>query len=1359
MASIHPEMLESTKSPPFTPEKTVPLKTSVSPTRLQTEPSGSRSKQESTNLETSQSLTAPTTPKEDTSETETFSLRSFYKKPFVYGEIDLELNGRAKFIKVNNPEIGKSNLLKRLAEEVLNEYPHPEKKRLLLSITDGAEKLGDVESKTFKDSLKKILPGTCLVTGGTNTGVTKLVGECVRDFNDSVRGKNDTCLAIGIINLGHNNNTGLLQEEKRFGIDDDGTIFLVDFSGKRWTFNQAVLPKYCNTTTTNVPKCERNKDIGTDGSSPVKEGDGTDGSSPVKEGDGTDSSLPLKEGDGTDGPSQVKEGDGADGSSSVKEGDGTDGSSSAKEGEGSDSSSQLKEGDGTDGSSPIKEGDGTEGSSPFTFKKGDIVKIEKISSNQKTSQNLKGIMIEQTIGKIGTVITVDTNLDLQIQVCGTKWHYQPHDVTFLSPKKLNKQLKKWLKNHVHMQNPLVNFVLSGEADEMKDQLHKAIRNQKPTRVGIDYNGDLYVKDGEGKREIIQLDERTDVNASDVYYMKDTEITTKAGSSDDKHFAVDDLVQICNHTAQHTNKHNIDWRIHFDRTYGKIGTVLKVKKNYLLINVCGSKERYRSQDVAQVSFDSLTSHLKKWFQTHTPIDEMDDMVKAVLSDNVRQVRKLLRRVKKNKEMFGVDKEGFLFVVDVNGKRIFNVVGGSISPPFVDGDIVMICSNEHTLKDLQNGQWRTGMDRTIGKIGTVMEVHNNIEMRIKVCGVEWWYRPQVVGLVSLERLTMRLKKSLKNVQPENDTLLNAVMSGDARSVGKQLSSSLRAQVVFGLDEGDIFGIDVSGQRHTIDVEGKHVSPTYKKGDLVQICNDPTRLKNLQDKLWQDGMKETVDRIGLVKEVETNHDLRVGNWPWKYRPYAVKQVSLATVTRHIKEWVETYMPENENDEMRKAVMSKDVERVRGILSSDANDQDQRVFGLDKGRLFIMDIDDERRFFTVDGGSIHPRFVKSDIVQICRDKVPREIAIVVEDDPTNELVINLCGAETIFNRQDVDLVPLKQLTCELKMWFEMYIPKTEKDAMTEAVMSKKATEVGKLLSHNKKGPQRVCGIDTDGFLYIKDTSGKRRKFLLDGGTISPTFFEGDIVHICSEAKLNEQKLNEQMSLWKDDIKQTLDKIGTILEVTPESKLRIKVGADTFIYWPPYVTLVPMVHLTRKFKEWIEHHWPQLENQTFGKAVLEGNADEVRKALTNSQKDQHLGNGVFGIDEEGDVYVMDIYNKRHKLRKASQMDATRFYAGGFNMKPIGKDDLVRISNDQSLIVVLQDNSDDVDTKKILGKFGTVLRVKEENALLIEVCGLTLHCSKNSVVKVSLEDLTCKLKVWFDNHWPKLDDFGRDVLT
>ena len=47
------------------------------------------------------------------------------------------------------------------------------------------------------------------MTGGTNTGVTQLVGECVRDFNESARGKNDTCLAIGIINLGHYKNTGL----------------------------------------------------------------------------------------------------------------------------------------------------------------------------------------------------------------------------------------------------------------------------------------------------------------------------------------------------------------------------------------------------------------------------------------------------------------------------------------------------------------------------------------------------------------------------------------------------------------------------------------------------------------------------------------------------------------------------------------------------------------------------------------------------------------------------------------------------------------------------------------------------------------------------------------------------------------------------------------------------------------------------------------------------------------------------------------------------------------------------------------------------------------------------------------------
>ncbi|KAH3734632.1 hypothetical protein DPMN_041071, partial [Dreissena polymorpha] len=101
--SNHPENLEGTKSPPFTPVETVPPKNS-----LQAEPSGSRSNQEN----------------------------------------------RAKFIKVNNPDIEKSNLLKRLAEEVLKEYPHPEKKRLLLSITESDGKLSDEEEKKEEEEEK-----------------------------------------------------------------------------------------------------------------------------------------------------------------------------------------------------------------------------------------------------------------------------------------------------------------------------------------------------------------------------------------------------------------------------------------------------------------------------------------------------------------------------------------------------------------------------------------------------------------------------------------------------------------------------------------------------------------------------------------------------------------------------------------------------------------------------------------------------------------------------------------------------------------------------------------------------------------------------------------------------------------------------------------------------------------------------------------------------------------------------------------------------------------------------------------------------------------------------------------------------
>ncbi|KAH3735316.1 hypothetical protein DPMN_041781, partial [Dreissena polymorpha] len=602
--------------------------------------------------------------------------------------------------------------------------------------------------------------------------------------------------------------------------------------------------------------------------------------------------------------------------------------------------------------------------------------------------------------------------------------------------------------------------------------------------------------------------------------------------------------------------------------------LEVKDDGLQIDVCGSRDWYRSEEVALVSFDSLTSQLKKWFETHTPIDKKDEMVKAVLTENVRKVRALLRRDKKDKEMFGIDEEGFLFVLDSTGKRTFNVVGGSISSPIEVGDIVMICSNEHTLKDLQNGLWRTGMERTLGKIGTVLEVHKNIEMRIKVCGVEWWYRPQVIGLVSLERLTGRLEVELRTYQPENhETMINAVLTRDVISVGKELSSSLKAQGVFGLDEGDIFGIDVSGQRHTINVVGTPVIPTFKKGELVQICHDPTRLQNFQGNLWHKGMEKTVDKIGFVHSVETNNDLLIGEWTWRYRPYAVKKVSLENLIGQIKKWVEMYMLGSASDEMCKAVLDTDAAKVRELLSIDRNEQG--LFGIDKdGSLYVLDINNKRRIFTVAGDYVHPTYSIGDIIQMCRKEEPGTIATVENVVNTDELLIIKCGDRPNVRRQDVKLVPLNRLTSELKNWFKIYNSSSEEDEMVKAVQSDNTSKVGELLSQDIKRmlSQRKCGIDSDGSLFIEDTSDKRRKFILADGLISPTFLEGDIVHICSEAKLDNPN-----GIRKDDLKRTVGTIGRIEEVTKEvtkgvtkdSKLRIKVGADTSLHRPKDVSLV----------------------------------------------------------------------------------------------------------------------------------------------------------------------------------------------
>ncbi|XP_066913442.1 transient receptor potential cation channel subfamily M member-like 2 isoform X2 [Clytia hemisphaerica] len=120
-------------------------------------------------------------------------------KTNAYGEIVFQGTGkktRAKYIRISD-ETSASNIVKLFRKVWMMEYP-----QLLISVTGGAKafKLNPKLKVHFTEGLLKVVQTTCtwVVTGGTNTGVMKHVGEALQGATTNVY-----CIGIatwGIVN-------------------------------------------------------------------------------------------------------------------------------------------------------------------------------------------------------------------------------------------------------------------------------------------------------------------------------------------------------------------------------------------------------------------------------------------------------------------------------------------------------------------------------------------------------------------------------------------------------------------------------------------------------------------------------------------------------------------------------------------------------------------------------------------------------------------------------------------------------------------------------------------------------------------------------------------------------------------------------------------------------------------------------------------------------------------------------------------------------------------------------------------------------------------------------------------------------
>ncbi|XP_076298619.1 E3 ubiquitin-protein ligase mind bomb 1 isoform X3 [Lasioglossum baleicum] len=113
-------------------------------------------------------------------------------------------------------------------------------------------------------------------------------------------------------------------------------------------------------------------------------------------------------------------------------------------------------------------------------------------------------------------------------------------------------------------------------------------------------------------------------------------------------------------------------------------------------------------------------------------------------------------------------------------------------FAVGDLVQICNDLEKIKLLQrgHGEWAEAMAPTMGKIGRVLQLYHDGDLKVEVCSTCWTYNPQAVtkvassdgsvpGNSSGERLSAMLKKLFEtHVSGDvNEELVKTAANGDA------------------------------------------------------------------------------------------------------------------------------------------------------------------------------------------------------------------------------------------------------------------------------------------------------------------------------------------------------------------------------------------------------------------------------------------------------------------------------------------------------------------------------------------------------------------------------------------------------
>ncbi|CAG2162780.1 unnamed protein product, partial [Oppiella nova] len=166
-------------------------------------------------------------------------------------------------------------------------------------------------------------------------------------------------------------------------------------------------------------------------------------------------------------------------------------------------------------------------------------------------------------------------------------------------------------------------------------------------------------------------------------------------------------------------------------------------------------------------------------------------------------------------------------------------------FSVGDLVQICSDLERIRILQrgHGEFAEAMAPTLGKIGRVLQIYHDNDLKVDVCGTAWTYNPAAVVKVSNDGSTGAVNASGDGLSTRLKKLFESHVSGDPNE-----------ELVKAAANGDVVKCEEIVKRVEVDVNGVFASHT-----ALQAASQNGHIEVIKTLLRNNANVEIEDRDG--------------------------------------------------------------------------------------------------------------------------------------------------------------------------------------------------------------------------------------------------------------------------------------------------------------------------------------------------------------------------------------------------------------------------------------------------------------------------------------------------------------------